>query len=96
MQARLVKSIPEVTENEGKSAFTRGPLVYCAEEIDNKVSIKDLTLGNIDESQAQITSIEEGILKGIQRIDLPNIKLVPYYTWCNRGDNRSMAVWIND
>ena len=30
MEVRLVKSIPEVTENEGKTAITRGPLVYCA------------------------------------------------------------------
>jgi DUF1680 family protein len=96
MEVRLVKSIPEVTENEGKTAITRGPLVYCAEEIDNKMSAQEITLGNIDESQANLISIEEGILKGIHLIDLSDIKLIPYYTWCNRGDNRSMAVWIND
>lgn len=96
MEVRLVKSIPEVTENEGKTAITRGPLVYCAEEIDNKMPAQEIKLGDIDESQANLISIEEGILKGIQRIDLSDIKLIPYYTWCNRGDNRSMAVWIND
>ena len=96
MEVKLVKSISEVTENEGKTAITRGPLVYCAEEIDNKVPVQELVLGNVDESQAKLTSINEGILTGIERIDLPNLKLIPYYTWCNRGDNRSMAVWIKD
>ena len=60
------------------------------------MSAQEIKLGDIDESQANLISIEEGILKGIQRIDLSDIKLIPYYTWCNRGDNRSMAVWIND
>ena len=96
MGVKLVKSISEVTENEGKTAVTRGPLVYCAEEIDNKVPAQEIALGDIDESQANLIPIEEGILTGIQRIDWPNIKLIPYYTWCNRGDNRSMTVWIND
>lgn len=96
MPVRFVESIPEVTENIGKTAITRGPLVYCAEEIDNNQPTQQLYIGNTDESQTTVTPIQEGILQGIYQIETPSIKLIPYYAWCNRGDNRTMSVWINN
>lgn len=96
MPVRFVNSRPEVAENVGKTSITRGPLVYCAEEIDNNVPTQQLSLKDLQESQAIITPIEEGILQGIYQIQLPSIKLIPYYSWCNRGDNRTMSVWIGN
>lgn len=96
MPVRFVESKPEVTENKNKISITRGPLVYCAEEIDNNLPTQQLSLKGADESQATVSPIEEGILKGIHQIQLPEIKLLPYYAWCNRGDNRTMSVWISN
>ena len=96
MPVRFVNSRPEVAENIGKTSVTRGPLVYCAEEIDNNFPTQQLSLKDMQESQAVITPIEEGIMQGIYQIQLPSVKLIPYYSWCNRGDNRTMSVWIGN
>ena len=45
MPVRFVDCIPEVSENIGKTAVTRGPLVYCAEEVDNAGPVQQLYLG---------------------------------------------------
>lgn len=48
------------------------------------------------------------MLQGLERITLPGmekkvggitsreITMIPYYAWCNRGDNRTMLVWLNE
>lgn len=107
MPVRFVDCIPEVKENIGKTAVTRGPLVYCAEEVDNSGPVQRLYLGNSDEKQAMVSDIHSGVLKGLASITLPGmesvndatascgIMLVPYYAWCNRGDNRTMLVWLS-
>lgn len=96
MPVRQVKCIPEVKDNMGRMAVTRGPLVYCAEEIDNNVPVQRLFWGDVDESQATETTITSGILQGLEQVNLAGISLIPYYAWCNRGDNRTMQVWIHD
>ena len=50
MPVRFVDCIPEVSENIGKTAVTRGPLVYCAEEVDNAGTVQRLYLGDVYES----------------------------------------------
>ena len=92
---RFVDCIPEVKDNVGKIAVTRGPLVYCAEEIDNGRPVQQLFLGDVTEKKAQVTTEETGELKGLDFIKVGGISLVPYYAWCNRGDNRTMLVWLN-
>ena len=108
MPVRFVDCIPEVSENIGKTAVTRGPLVYCAEEVDNAGPVQRLYLGDVNESQAKVANISSGVLQGLESITLPGmekkvegittreITMVPYYAWCNRGDNRTMLVWLND
>ena len=39
MPARTVTAYQEVEANRGRTAFERGPLVYCAEESDNPTGI---------------------------------------------------------
>ena len=95
MPVRFVDCIPEVKDNVGKTAVTRGPLVYCAEEIDNGRPVQQLFLGDATEEKAQVTIEETGELKGLDFIKVGGISLVPYYAWCNRGDNRTMLVWLN-
>ena len=106
MPVRINTCIDKVEAYRGRLAVTRGPLVYCAEEVDQDGPVHRLGLGKVPTaSQSEVTTIEEGILKGIPTISFPGvrrvadkqrsttIRLVPYYCWDNRGD-KSMGVWI--
>ena len=88
------------------AAVTRGPLVYCAEEADNNGSTHRLAIGKPPApEQIKFSTIPDGLLKGVKTISLPgvevegeqakslDIKLVPYYSWNNRG-LQTMSVWI--
>lgn len=65
MPVRFVDCIPEVSENIGKTAVTRGPLVYCAEEVDNAGPVQRLYLGDMNEAQAKVANISSGVLQGL-------------------------------
>ena len=51
MPVRRVACHPYVTENTGRVALMRGPLLYCAEQIDNPgVDLRDLILNDAEPS----------------------------------------------
>ncbi len=103
MVVHFNQSIPEVTENTDKLAITKGPLVYCAEGIDNE-DLNDLSM-DLTSIKAETSIIDTGILKGIPQLSIQGkhlsynpsnpkeLKLIPYYSWNNRGD-APMRVWI--
>ena len=106
MDAHVNTCIDKVEAYRNRIALTRGPLVYCAEEVDHGGPVHRLGLGEVPTAQQiKVTTMKEGILKGLPTISLPGIqrvdskqqattiRLVPYYCWGNRGD-KSMAVWI--
>lgn len=85
------KAIKAVQADRGKIAVTRGPLVYCAEGIDNEGDVNRYILTTAESPET--TRIREGILQGISTIrNLPAhyidskgdlspaaITLIPYY-----------------
>lgn len=93
MPVRYVLCDEKVKDNEGCVAVTRGPLVYCAEGVDNG----DVNAVKIDSfSDVSVTAVSEGVLSGIPIINTAEgVSLVPYYAWDNRGDNQTMRVWLN-
>lgn len=52
MPVTLIESRPEVHENAGRVALTRGPLVYCLEGVDNGPHLRDLAV--LPEGAAQM------------------------------------------
>ncbi len=46
MEARLVEANPAVHEDCGRVAVMRGPIVYCAEEVDNGRFVKDIAVSS--------------------------------------------------
>ena len=108
MDVRRVVSRPEVKQNINRTALQRGPLVYCVEGADNsgralnmilpedvKFEVKEMPV--LDEKilalqgEVPVLSIApdgKGVSTGIK-----TITAIPYYTWCNRGQNE-MQVWI--
>ncbi len=102
MPIRRVVAHPQVKDDVDRVALQRGPLVYCAEAVDNAGRVSDLVLA--DET-ALAAEFDRGLLGGVtvlrgpaQRIDGSGthpVKFVavPYYAWCHRQPGE-MAVWL--
>ncbi|MCD4793213.1 MAG: glycoside hydrolase family 127 protein [Bacteroidales bacterium] len=108
MPVRKVVAHEKVKEDKGKFSVERGPLVYCAEWIDNGGKVRNLLLDkNTDFTYEYKENLIKGIniLKGkskslsINKSDNTateteqNFIAVPYYAWAHRG-NGEMAVWF--
>lgn len=94
MPVRRVGTNPSVTENRGKVAVERGPLVYCLEAIDNGGK----ALGHSLPAGASFTvEWRPELLHGVNvlsaRGDGADLVFVPYYAWAHRGVGE-MAVWL--
>lgn len=107
MPVRRVLSHNYVKDNIGKVALERGPIVYCAEWVDNGGKVLNLLLPDESELQAEY---REDLLKGLVVVkgkalamsvgkDSQAVKkeqdftAIPYYAWSHRGVGE-MAVWL--
>jgi DUF1680 family protein len=96
MPIRLRSTHPRVKGHRGKVAVTRGPLVYCLENIDNpNVDIFTSKL-----NPASLTPVcDNSMLGGIIKIqgktkEGTSLTFIPYFLWGNRGPSQ-MTVWVN-
>lgn len=95
MPAVYHRDDPRVLENTGRIALTRGPMLYCAEEVDNPGIVREYfhAVANMKDQATEIIRQNLGEvqvhLKSGQR------HLVPYYSWNNRGQG-AMAVWLKE
>jgi hypothetical protein len=107
MPIRRVLCHENVLDNRQKVALQRGPIVYCAESVDNKIPVSDVVL---PDDAALKAEYREDLLDGINtisgtitdahhagRIDPTsescNFIAIPYYAWAHRGESQ-MAVWL--
>jgi len=99
----------KIPDLAGQVAICRGPIVYCAEGIDNKEEITGLFIKkNI--GSTKIEKLENGIVTlivpGVRQEttedlyleEKPNLKdediiMRPYYSWANRGVTQ-MKIWF--
>lgn len=105
MSMRLSTADERVKADSNRVCITRGPLVYCAEEADNKFPVSQYFIAN-NETKEKITTPTEGKLKNIPTIEInaeaatdteehkATLTLIPYYAWNNRGDYKQMNVWF--
>jgi DUF1680 family protein len=99
MPVRKVESHELVKANEGKISLERGPLVYCAEEVDNPAGVLSLTLSK--EEVFEYTFNSE-LFDGLGEITGTAVSAskqtpfvaIPYYAWAHR-EIGEMSVWIN-
>ena len=94
MPVEIVAADPRVKADEGRRAVQRGPLVYCAEQVDNQTDIESIVLTD----NTRLTAVyEPDLLGGVVAIDgvASNnaFRLIPYYAWDNREAGK-MAVWL--
>jgi DUF1680 family protein len=71
MEVQLVRSASRIRETFGKVAVQRGPLVWCAEEVDNGTNLHELSLG--DAKRAVVESCE-ALGVGALRLRLPGVR----------------------
>jgi hypothetical protein len=103
MPIRRVVANEKVLEDRGKVALERGPIVYCAEWVDNQGHVlnlllpdnaplkaeyrKDMLSGIVVVTGKALAQSSDG--KPVQR----DFVAIPYYAWSNRGQGE-MAVWL--
>lgn len=107
MPVRKNKAHERVEDDREQMAFSRGPLVYCAEWTDNGGRVRNLL---IDEDLTFSMSKQPELLNGIQMLhtdawsvsldkdnkllrEKQELNLIPYYSWAHRG-NGEMMVWF--
>ncbi len=83
----------KIAATRGLVAFERGPVVYCVEEIDQKI-----TPAALDTPLNISTKSEPGLLGGVTVLDIKGassapLTAIPYFAWDNRG-LAPMAVWL--
>lgn len=110
MTPKFITANPHVAADAGKTAVMRGPVVYCAEGIDNGADLHNFY---IDTSKTPVCEESEffslPILKSAAyrrkntdelycelggEQELTEITLIPYNGFANRGDS-DMRVWLN-
>ena len=94
MPVELVAADARVTENVGKRAIQRGPLVYCAEEIDNPSDFGGLRLSSKTQFHTDFVAKLNGIVQINAADSSQNTLFIPYYSWDNR-DAGEMKVWLD-
>lgn len=106
MEPRWLESNPAVLDNLGRVALAHGPLIYCAEEVDNGFASQRFS-ADVEapvEIDGQVlmaagyrerTDFTDDLYAALDTVDLEeaDLRLVPYHTWCNRGANH-MQVWL--
>lgn len=81
----------------GRVAVMRGPIVYCAEEVDNPGIPSEYFHADKALSKAAplSTRYEPDLLGGVVVVEGEGIRMVPYFAWDNREPG-AMAVWLKE
>jgi DUF1680 family protein len=108
MAVRRVVANEKVKNDIGKVALQRGPLMYCAEWVDNNGKASNIV---VPDNATFSTEYRAGLLNGVVVIkgEVPAVKVddngenvttikqsftaIPYYAWANRGKGE-MQVWF--
>ena len=109
MPVTLVRANRRVHDCSGRVAVMRGPVVYCAEGVDNGKDLKNLrisldsefTLGDSDlllpklHTVAYMPKASDELYPFVTADDYENLPLtlIPYYAFANRGETE-MYVWL--
>jgi len=98
MPVRVVSAHPAVEDDRGRVAVCRGPLVYCAESVDNG-SLSDVV---VSDRTRFLRRYRPMLLGGVVELTGYNpggarevVRLIPYYSWDNREPGE-MRVWFDN
>ncbi len=110
MKPCLMSAASDVCADNGCAAVMRGPVVYCIEAADNGDNLGDIYISPntvITEQKDELSQLyalyadgerkekQTKLYSKFNNKSTPcKIRLIPYYTFANRGDSE-MRVWIN-
>jgi len=91
MKPRKVVPNEKVKEIAGKVAVERGPIVFCAEQVDNPDGVLTKSIAANEDITDEFMADE---LQGVVELRTESgLKLIPYYAWSHRGTGE-MEVWF--
>ena len=96
MPVRTYHPHPKIKSLQGKTALTRGPLVYCLESVDQPgINLFSIVL---DPEKFVVENAPE-LLGGVQLIQSQSkhgepLVFIPYHLWGNRGPSQ-MTVFVD-
>ena len=93
MAVHQVAANEKVEEDRNKAAFEYGPVVFCAEEIDNPEIDKILIPEEITFKPEKQKILTDEVITLQGSTGGKDITLIPYYLWSNRGAGK-MKVWF--
>lgn len=107
MEVRRVAANAKVKDDNGKVALQRGPIMYCAEWVDNEGRTSNIILPSDAHLKAEYNAgllNGVGVLKGealVVKVTDPHtvttvkqmFTAIPYYAWAHRGKGE-MTVWL--
>ena len=97
MAVRRVYADPRVAEDRGRVAVMRGPVVFCAEEVDNPGIPTEYFHADAALSREAVLTerFREDLFGGVPTIEADGLTLIPYCLWDNREPS-GMAVWLRE
>ena len=111
MPVRRVRAHPQVDAAAGKVAFERGPIVFCAEGVDQPdgqvlnmalmtegpllTEFRPDLLRGVQVVRAHASTVRRTAEGGVERDEVRPMTFIPYYAWAHRGASQ-MAVWVPD
>ncbi len=99
MPVRRVLANEKVKDDINKVALVRGPIVYCAEWVDNGINVLRLKVpDNVEFEYGYRQDLLNGlvVIKGVALNESggkEELNAIPYYAWSHRGPGE-MAVWL--
>ncbi len=95
LPVRLRETSGTVAGFQGKSALSRGPVLYCVEETDNRSGVPELDpFGVPDVEKKEITGHPCRTIHWLNG-DGTSLKLIPFYLWGNR-EKGWMKIWLKE
>ena len=108
MDIRRVSAAQSVKADRDRIALQRGPLIYCVEGADNEgqawnILLPDQAVFTVEPRTVltePVLALQGKLPVVLASADGYNVRTeqrlvtaIPYYTWCNRGNN-AMQVWL--
>ncbi len=108
MPVRRIRAHEKVAADKGRLAVERGPIVYCAEGVDNGDNVYNLILPEdavfkladtticgqtFPALDGQGVALFTDLKENAIREEQSVIRLIPYFAWCHRGAGQ-MHTWL--
>ena len=94
LPVKRIKAHDQVKVNSDRLAVERGPILYCAEGVDNAGMVLDKVIAADAEFERTSCNILGNIYPAfLVRSNSGEFKLIPYFAWAHRGDGE-MQTWF--